>query len=430
MSVFPTRHGTEIKTTDYTNEGWVGQGSYAVVYNASAVSPSPTRSPTRSPTVGDKRTAEVAAIDAKCNVGDRRVVVKVNDGGPCECAPCECSESRDAPCGLFTDPVNAQRVAIEVALLRNINSPYIVRCHGALPYSDKDGAVGCVLEAYDTSLQRMLDSDTGNMFDTIFHVQYVMYQVILGLHELHRRGVAHYDVSASNILLTRRCRAALCDLGLASYAARASECRTIVWNRAPEVVVASRRGGVYDYKADIFAAGCVLASMLQLQRRAAAHRAGAPVAAGSRRPLFSDGAEGMRTSELLLIQFEVTGVPSEDDLAALDNLKPAERQALAQLVTDAPIDVRADLRAGQLDELLDGAPAGAIALVRAMLQTNPAKRPDCATILAHEFFAIHAQWELPPLAEPAESLTGALDAVYAAGLSNTRLRQLFKMLTS
>jgi serine/threonine protein kinase len=373
------------------------------------------------PSVGDKRTADGAAV-----FDDSRVVIKINDGGACECTKC----GPRGPCNLFTDLVNAQRVAIEIALLRNITSPYVVRCLSALPYHEDDGAVSCVLEAYDTTLQHMLDSDTGNRFDTIHHVQYVMYQVILGLHELHRRGVAHYDVSASNILLTSRCRAALCDLGLASYAAKASECRSIVWNRAPEVVIASRRGGVYDYKADIFAAGCVLASALQLQRRAAAHHAGAPVVAGSRRPLFSDGVEGMRTSELLLIQFEVTGVPSEVDLAALGNLKPDERQAFTRLVTDAPMDVRDELRTGQLDELLEGAPACAIALVRAMLQTNPAKRPDCATILAHEFFAIHAQWELPPLAEPAESLTGALDAVYAAGLSNTRLRQLFKMLTS
>lgn len=405
---FKTRHGCEIGA-DYENLGEIGQGAYAVVYGAQ-----------RPPAVGDKRT--IGGASAVGGAGGR-VVIKVNDGGPCACTD-------KNECGLFTDLLNAQRVAIEVALLRKIDSPYIVRCLGTLPYRDEDGAVSCVLESYDTTLQKMLNSDTGNKFNTLYHVQYVMYQVILGLHDLHRRGVAHYDVSASNILLTPQCHAVLCDLGLASYAAKASECRSIVWNRAPEVVIASRRGGEYDYKADIFAAGCVLASALQLQRRAAAHCAGAPVAAGSRRPLFSDGVEGMRVAELLLIQFEVTGVPSESDLAALGKLKPDERQAFTRLVTDAHIDERAELRAGQLDNLLAGAPASAIALVRAMLQTNPAKRPDCAAILAHEFFAPHDQWGLPPLAEPVTSLTGELDAVYKAGLSKANLQRMLKTLTA
>ncbi len=47
------------------------------------------------------------------------------------------------------------------------------------------------------------------------HKKFILYQIFIGTSYLHQMGLIHRDLKPSNILLDSKCKAKICDFGLA-----------------------------------------------------------------------------------------------------------------------------------------------------------------------------------------------------------------------
>ncbi|WP_369206404.1 protein kinase [Streptomyces sp. PU-14G] len=102
----------------------------------------------------------------------------------------------------------------EVALLRAVRRPRLVRMHEVLTVDDPerpdiDGACVLVLERAHTSLERMLAH--GGLIQAA-----LLAQVCEGLVQLHSAGWVHGDLKPANVLLMRDSTVRLCDFNLAA----------------------------------------------------------------------------------------------------------------------------------------------------------------------------------------------------------------------
>lgn len=87
-------------------------------------------------------------------------------------------------------------------------------------------------------------------------------QFLVGLEAIHAAGLVHRDVKPENIMLTRSGRVVLMDFGLAKpHASGAGGVAGTPAYMAPEALA----GGALDARADIFAAGIVLAEMISAE---------------------------------------------------------------------------------------------------------------------------------------------------------------------
>ena len=85
------------------------------------------------------------------------------------------------------------------------------------------------------------------------------YQLLHGMHEMHRSEMIHRDVKPDNIILSSQGEAKYADLGMVDMrghaAARRTPERTTLWYRAPELL---QGGDFYDHRIDLWSLGCVL----------------------------------------------------------------------------------------------------------------------------------------------------------------------------
>ncbi|MEU5836868.1 protein kinase [Streptomyces diacarni] len=102
----------------------------------------------------------------------------------------------------------------EVALLRAVQRPRLIRMHEVLTVDDPerpdvDGACVLVLERAHTSVERMLAH--GGLIQAA-----LLAQVCEGLVQLHSAGWVHGDLKPANVLLMRDSTVRLCDFNLAA----------------------------------------------------------------------------------------------------------------------------------------------------------------------------------------------------------------------
>jgi len=118
-----------------------------------------------------------------------------------------------------------------------------------------------VLDLMDADLQKAIKNSS--LSDG--HVQYIMYQIFLGLQYLHSGNVIHRDIKPNNILVNEECRVALCDFGFAREAEGMENMMTeyVVTRiyRAPEIVLCPKN---YTKAVDIWAIGCTLYELMSL----------------------------------------------------------------------------------------------------------------------------------------------------------------------
>ncbi|KAG3120456.1 hypothetical protein PI124_g4467 [Phytophthora idaei] len=191
------------------------------------------------------------------------------------------------------------------------------------------------------------------------HIRYFLYQMLSGLHHMHRAGVLHRDLKPSNLLINSDCQLKICDLGLA----RSKEADDVGmteyvvtrWYRAPELLL----GSAYGEGVDLWAAGCIFAEML------------------GRKPLFP-GETYVHQLQLIM---NVLGVPEEHSFKEnpLAN-KLKGRQLLSRTQAVAGIDT---------STMFPNANPEGLDLLWKMLVFDVEKRITVEEALRHPYLAMY-----------------------------------------
>jgi len=182
-------------------------------------------------------------------------------------------------------------------------------------------------------------------------VRNMMFQILQGLHFMHRHGFFHRDIKPENILI-RDTTVKLADFGLAREVRSRPPYTDYVstrWYRAPEILLRSK---YYNSPIDVFACGCILAELLTL------------------RPLFPGASEADQIHKILAVLGSPTAThwPEGVRLAGQVGLR---------LPAYTPVP---------LSRVVPGASPEALQLLQDTLALDPARRPTCGQALQYPFF--------------------------------------------
>lgn len=151
--------------------------------------------------------------------------------------------------GDLDGPARAELVH-EAALLGSIRLPHLITLHEVVETSD--GRVAMVLDLVEGGTVAELVDQRGRLNPA--EVVTVLAPVLRTLGELHRRGIVHGDLSASNVLVSKEGRPMLTDLGRARLVGqRPSSAGGTLEYLAPEV----NAPGPPTAAADVYAAGAL-----------------------------------------------------------------------------------------------------------------------------------------------------------------------------
>jgi len=149
------------------------------------------------------------------------------------------------------DQVNNLR---EIQALRRLaGHPNIIKLHEVL-YDEPQGRLALVFELMDMNLYEAIKGRRHYLPEA--KVKQYMYELMKALDHMHRNGIFHRDVKPENLLLLDD-EIKLADLGSCRgiYSRQPyTEYISTRWYRAPECLLTD---GYYNFKMDLFAAGCV-----------------------------------------------------------------------------------------------------------------------------------------------------------------------------
>jgi WD40 repeat protein len=145
------------------------------------------------------------------------------------------------------------RLRAEVRAARAVASPHVCRVYDLV---EADGLECVSMEYVDgTTLRHVLSARTP--LDPA-KAREIALQLLAGLDAIHEAGLVHRDVKPENVMLTRAGRVVLMDFGIAKAAASGGTIAGTPAYWAPE----QAEGAPADPRADVFAAGLVLAEMV------------------------------------------------------------------------------------------------------------------------------------------------------------------------
>ena len=116
---------------------------------------------------------------------------------------------------LFDDLIDGKRVLREIALLKRINHPYIVKLiEIIIPEENIEtfNEIYLVLEYASGDLKKLFKSQFNLDIKTIIKI---CYNILLGLKHIHACDVWHRDLKPANVLIFENGTAKICDFGLA-----------------------------------------------------------------------------------------------------------------------------------------------------------------------------------------------------------------------
>jgi len=149
------------------------------------------------------------------------------------------------------DQVNNLR---EIQALRRLaGHPNIIKLHEVL-YDEPTGRLALVFELMEMNFYEAIKGRRHYLPEQ--KVRHYMYETLKALDHMHRNGIFHRDVKPENLLLLDD-EVKLADLGSCRgiYSRQPfTEYISTRWYRAPECLLTD---GYYNFKMDLFAAGCV-----------------------------------------------------------------------------------------------------------------------------------------------------------------------------
>jgi len=116
---------------------------------------------------------------------------------------------------VFHTETDAKRLLRELRILRILrNHDSIVTMYDIVPPEDpkKFEQLTLIFEFGDADLSKIFRT---NQFFTTLHVQYMLYQILLGTKYMHSAKIVHRDLKPANILINEDCSIKICDFGLA-----------------------------------------------------------------------------------------------------------------------------------------------------------------------------------------------------------------------
>ncbi|XP_030299097.1 MAPK/MAK/MRK overlapping kinase [Sparus aurata] len=236
----------------------------------------------------------------------------------------------------------------EVQVMRRL-SPHanIIQLHDLI-FNKDTGTVSLICDLMEMNIHEFIQGRETPLPDHM--VQNYMYQLCKALKHMHSYGIFHRDVKPENILIKQN-SLKLGDFGLClSVSSRPPHTEYIStrWYRAPECLLTS---GYYDYKMDLWSAGCVFFEIMSLN------------------PLFPGTSELDQVDKI----HNVLGTP---DPSILQKFKRSRA-----------LDFNFTPRKGTgISRLIPCCPAPALSLLYQMLAYDPDERISAATALQHTCF--------------------------------------------
>ncbi|KAK9235793.1 kinase-like domain-containing protein [Lipomyces kononenkoae] len=255
-------------------------------------------------------------------------------------------------------PITALR---EIKLLQSVRHDNVV---SLLEMMVEKSSVYMVFEYMDHDLSGILTHP--NFLLEHAHIKHLFKQLLEGLAYLHKRGVLHRDIKASNILLSNSGQLKLADFGLARFYNKHKSTldytnRVItLWYRPPELLLGAT---VYDAAVDIWGAGCLMVEMY------------------TRRAIF----QGQDEIQQLEVIYDIMGTPSKT------NWVDVERLPWYELIK--PSHEREPQFRSMFESVVP--PAG-LELAVQLLSLDPTKRPSAAAALESDYFTKEAPAPVRP----------------------------------
>ncbi|KAH0476808.1 MAG: uncharacterized protein KVP18_000303 [Porospora cf. gigantea A] len=317
---------------------------------------------------------------------------------------------------VFEDLIDAKRILREIAILRRMDSPYIVGLKDIIVPEDPKtfNELYIVLQLSDSDLKKIARTDA-TLEDC--SVARMVFDLLVGLQYVHDCGVLHRDLKPANCLVNVDGHVRICDFGLArtittnqdeavelSYDeeedltersvrdenARMKLTQHVVtrWYRAPELILLQDN---YNEAIDVWSVGCIMAELLGMNlKNVRSWRDRQPLFPGQCCYPLSPDHKTRNTSRFasrgardqLHMIFNQVGLPTDEDLAAL-RLKDAKAY-VKNLVATMGEKVECDAKK-TLAAKYPASSEQAIDLLAKMLIFNPNKRITVAEAIKHPF---------------------------------------------
>nr|CCA19145.1 serine/threonine protein kinase putative [Albugo laibachii Nc14] len=239
----------------------------------------------------------------------------------------------------------------EIQALRRLSPhPHIIKLEEVL-YDQPSGRLALVFELMECNLYELIRGRRQFLNPEL--IQSLMYQLVISLDHMHRKGIFHRDIKPENILIEQAEKLKLADFGSCRgiYSKQPyTEYISTRWYRAPECILTD---GYYGPAMDVWGAGCVFFEITSLQA------------------LFP----GSNELDQLHRIHRILGSPSQNVLQVFQSQKAAHIE----------FDF-AHQEGTSLSSLVPHASADAIDLMAKMLVYDPNKRLSAREVLQHAYF--------------------------------------------